>query len=116
MGDAGPLFWVLAGAGIAAAIGYGVFFLNRKPSLLRALVKTMFMAALSAAFIIAHAHPVLIVALVAAALGDDQHRMRVRNLPTSPSSSARGCSPAMSRRSGRVMPAWRWCSAALRRS
>lgn len=70
MGDAGPLFWVLAGAGIAAAIGYGVFFLNRKPSLLRALVKTMFMAALSAAFIIAHAHPVLIVALVAAALGD----------------------------------------------
>lgn len=70
MGDAGPLFWALAGLGVAAALGYGLFFLNRPPSLLRALVKTVFMGALAAAFIVSHAHPMLIVALIAAALGD----------------------------------------------
>ncbi|WP_395646824.1 lysoplasmalogenase family protein [Terricaulis sp.] len=65
-----PTFWALSGLGGAAAVAYGVFFLNRKPGFLRAIVKTLFMGALAAAFAVGHGHPVLITALAAAALGD----------------------------------------------
>lgn len=66
----GLAFWALAGVGVAAAVAYGLFFLNRPESLLRAAVKTLFMAALTAAFVAAGAPLPLLVALGAAALGD----------------------------------------------
>lgn len=61
---------MLLAAGAAAAAAYGVFFLQRPPSLLSAAVKTAFMAALAAAFALADAHPLLLIALMASALGD----------------------------------------------
>jgi uncharacterized membrane protein YhhN len=66
----GPLFWALAGLGVAAAAAYGLFFLNRPHSLLRASVKTLFMGALTSAFVVAGAPFPLLVALAASALGD----------------------------------------------
>lgn len=66
----GPIFWVLTGLGLAAAAAYGLVFLNRPPSLLRAAVKTLFLAAPTAAFIIAGAPFPLVFALAAAAFGD----------------------------------------------
>jgi uncharacterized membrane protein YhhN len=65
-----PAFWALVALGGAAAIAYGLFFLNKPPTLLRAAVKTLFLAAWSAAFAIAGAHTIIIIALAASALGD----------------------------------------------
>lgn len=66
----GPAFWALAALSVAAAIAYGAVFLARPPSLLRALVKTMFMAAAAAALVAAEAPLLLLVAIVASAFGD----------------------------------------------
>ncbi len=66
----GPAFWALAGASVVAALAYGLVFLTRPESLLRAGVKTLFMASLWAAFVVAGAPFPLLVALGAAALGD----------------------------------------------
>lgn len=66
----GPVFWALVALSAAAAVTYGLYFLNRPPTLLRAVVKTVFMGALTAAFIIAGAPFPLLVALAAAAAGD----------------------------------------------
>lgn len=68
--DFGTPFWALAALSASAALLYGIVFLNRPPSLLRAAVKTLFMASLAGAFLVAHAPPPLIFALGAAALGD----------------------------------------------
>lgn len=65
-----PAFWALVVLGAVAAIAYGVFFLDRPPGVLRAVVKTTFMGALAAAFIAGHGHPILVAALIASALGD----------------------------------------------
>ncbi len=62
--------WALCGFGVLAALAYGLMFLGRLPSLLAAGVKTAFMAAIAAAFTLAGAEPLLIVALVASAAGD----------------------------------------------
>lgn len=66
----GAAFWVLAGLSAAGAIGYGVYFLRRPESWLRAGVKTLFMGALTAAFVVAGAPAPLVIALAASALGD----------------------------------------------
>jgi uncharacterized membrane protein YhhN len=66
----GPLFWALAGLGVAAAVAYGLYFLNRPHTWLRAGVKTLFMGALTGAFVVAGAPFPLLVALAASALGD----------------------------------------------
>jgi uncharacterized membrane protein YhhN len=66
----GPGFWALAGVSALAALTYGLFFLNRPPSFLRAVVKTMFMGALTAAFVNADAPFPLLVTLGAATAGD----------------------------------------------
>lgn len=63
-------FWALAATGAVAAIAYGLFFLNRRESLGRAVLKTAFMAALTAAFASAGAPWVLLLALAGAAVGD----------------------------------------------
>ena len=66
----GTAFWVLAGSGAATAIAYGLLFLDKPPTLFRALVKTAFLALLTAAFVKAGARSELIIALAAAAAGD----------------------------------------------
>lgn len=66
----GAAFWALAAIGAAAAVAYGAIFLHRPPTLLRALVKTIFMAAFSAALIVAGAPAPLIAAAIASAFGD----------------------------------------------
>jgi uncharacterized membrane protein YhhN len=66
----GPPFWALAGLGIVAAVAYGLVFLTRPPSLLRALVKTLFMGAFAGALISAGAPSPLVFAAIASALGD----------------------------------------------
>lgn len=66
----GPPFWALAGLAVAAAVLHGLVFLRRPQSLLRAAVKTLFMAALTAAFYLAGAPFPLLVALAASAFGD----------------------------------------------
>lgn len=66
----GPTFWALCTVALAAAAAYGVYFLARPPSLVRALVKTLFMGAIAAALISASAPFPLIVAIIFAALGD----------------------------------------------
>lgn len=66
----GHWFWAFAAIALAAAAAYGLVFLNKPPSLVRASVKTAFMAALSAAFATTNAPPPLILALICAALGD----------------------------------------------
>lgn len=66
----GAPFWALVASAVAAAFAYGLLFLNKPPSLLRALMKTAFMAALTAAVAIAGVPAPLILALAAAALGD----------------------------------------------
>lgn len=66
----GPAFWVLAAISVAAALTFGLFFLDKPPSLLRAAVKTLFMAALTGAFVTAQAPTPLVIVLAASALGD----------------------------------------------
>jgi len=68
--DFGALFWALAGGGVVAAIGYGLFYLHRPESMARAIAKTLFMAGLTAAFASIGAPWVLLLALAAAAIGD----------------------------------------------
>jgi uncharacterized membrane protein YhhN len=65
-----PVFWALVALGAAAAVTYGVFFLERPPSLLRAGMKALFMGALTAAFATTPVHPIMLIALGAAAAGD----------------------------------------------
>lgn len=66
----GATFWTLCAVGALAAIAYGALFVGRTPSLVGAATKTAFLAALTAAFASAGAHPLLIAALAAAAFGD----------------------------------------------
>lgn len=66
----GPIFWALCAVGAAAAVAYGAYFVRRPPSFLRALIKTLFMAATAGALFSAHAPFPLIVAIICAALGD----------------------------------------------
>jgi uncharacterized membrane protein YhhN len=66
----GPTFWALAALGLAAAAAYGLYFLRRPPSWLRAGVKTLAIGAPAAGFIAAGAPFPLVLALVASALGD----------------------------------------------
>jgi uncharacterized membrane protein YhhN len=66
----GPVFWALAALGLAAAVAYGLYFLRRLPTWLRAGVKTLAIGAPAAGFIIAGAPFPLVLALVASALGD----------------------------------------------
>jgi uncharacterized membrane protein YhhN len=66
----GVVFWALVGVSAAAAVAYGLYFLRRPPTLLRAVVKTAFMGALFAAFVVAGAPLPLLIALAASALGD----------------------------------------------
>lgn len=68
--DLGPAFWALAALGTAAAAAYGTYFLHRPSSLPRALVKTLFMAAIAGALVSAHAPPPLVLAIVFSAAGD----------------------------------------------
>ncbi|MGQ0532988.1 MAG: lysoplasmalogenase family protein, partial [Caulobacteraceae bacterium] len=68
--DMNVAFWALAAPGIAAAVAYGAYFLRRPPSLVRALVKTLFMAAFAAALISAKAPPPFVLAILLSALGD----------------------------------------------
>lgn len=66
----GPIFWALTALSGAAALAYGLYFLKRPPSFVRALVKTLFMGATAAALVSAHAPFPLVVAIVLSALGD----------------------------------------------
>jgi uncharacterized membrane protein YhhN len=66
----GGAFWALAAFGAAAAGAYGGYYLRRPPSLLRALVKTAFMAAFAAALMIAGGPFPLLLAAALSALGD----------------------------------------------
>ncbi|MDX2277237.1 MAG: lysoplasmalogenase [Hyphomonadaceae bacterium] len=68
--DLGPAFWALVALSLAAALAYGLIFLNQPRTLLRAAVKTAFMGALAGAFAAAGAPTILIAALACAALGD----------------------------------------------
>jgi len=62
--------WALAAIGVAAAAAYGLYFLPRPQSLLRAVVKTGFMAAFAGALVLAEAPQPLILAIALSALGD----------------------------------------------
>lgn len=66
----GPAFWALSALGLAAAAVYGAYFLHRPLTMVRALVKTLFMAALAAALMVAGAPVPLIAAAIASAFGD----------------------------------------------
>lgn len=66
----GPIFWVLCGLGVAAAAAYGGYFLERPKTLLRAAVKTAFMAAFAGALVSAGAPMPLVLAVAASAFGD----------------------------------------------
>ncbi|MGE0596983.1 MAG: lysoplasmalogenase family protein [Hyphomonadaceae bacterium] len=68
--DFGPAFWILCAIAALAALAYGLVFLNRPPNLARAAVKTLFMAAMAAAFVSANAPHIFITALITAAFGD----------------------------------------------
>jgi uncharacterized membrane protein YhhN len=63
---------VITGLAVSAVASglYGLYFLNRPESLLRALVKAAAVGAPAAGFALAGAHPVLVLALGASALGD----------------------------------------------
>jgi uncharacterized membrane protein YhhN len=66
----GAWFWALATIGAGAAAVYGFLFLNRPEGFGRAIVKTLFMAALTAAFASAGAPWLVLVALAGGAAGD----------------------------------------------
>jgi len=64
------VFWALMAVSLGAAAAYGTVFLDRPKTLLRAAVKTLFMGAMTAAFIVAGAPFPLVLALAASAFGD----------------------------------------------
>jgi uncharacterized membrane protein YhhN len=66
----GPIFWALIALGVIAAAAYGLYFLRRPASLVRAGVKTLAIGAPAASFAIAGAPFPLVLALAASALGD----------------------------------------------
>lgn len=66
----GPIFWALMALAAVAAAAYGLYFLKRPASIVRALVKTTFMGATAGALISAGAPFPLIVAITCSALGD----------------------------------------------
>jgi len=66
----GPVFWALAALAAAAAAAYGLYFLQRPPSFVRALVKTAFMGAAAGALVSAGAPFPLVAAIVFSAIGD----------------------------------------------
>lgn len=66
----GPVFWALLALGLGAAAAYGLYFLQRPRTLLRAGVKTLAIGAPAAGFIVAGAPFPLVLALIASALGD----------------------------------------------
>jgi uncharacterized membrane protein YhhN len=66
----GLLFWALAGLSALSGVLYGLFYLDKPPTLLRAIAKTAFMALLAAAFFVADLRGPLVLALAAAAAGD----------------------------------------------
>lgn len=71
--DAGQfdaVFWGLVAVSAAAAAMYGAAYLHRPPGRARAVVKTLFMAPLAAAFVLAQAPALLIAGIVASAFGD----------------------------------------------
>jgi len=66
----GAAFWALAALGVAAAVAYGTYFLERPKTSARALVKTLFMAAFAGALISAGAPLPLVAAIVLSGAGD----------------------------------------------
>jgi len=66
----GPAFWALMAISAAAAAAYGLYFLQREPTFVRAAVKTTFMAAAAGALVSIGAPFPLLVAIVFSALGD----------------------------------------------
>jgi len=66
----GPVFWALMALAGAAAAAYGLYFLHRSASFVRALVKTVFMGAAAGALVSAGAPFPLVAAIVCAAFGD----------------------------------------------
>jgi uncharacterized membrane protein YhhN len=66
----GPGFWALMALAAAAAAAYGLYFLQRPPSFVRALVKTAFMGAAAGALVSAGAPFPLVAAIVFSAIGD----------------------------------------------
>src|SRR5690349_13631340 len=69
-GGLNSMFWSLFAAGAAAAVIYGLLFLNAPESLGRAALKTAMMAALATAFASIGAPWVVVLAMAAAAIGD----------------------------------------------
>ncbi|MES1198373.1 MAG: lysoplasmalogenase family protein [Pseudomonadota bacterium] len=65
-----PAAWAFVAISVAAAVLYGVVFEAKPPSLLRAVAKTVFLAALTVAFHLAGAPNAFVIALAAAASGD----------------------------------------------
>lgn len=103
----GPIFWALAALGGAAGVAYGIYFLRRPPSLVRALVKTLFMGATAAALMSAHAPFPLVFAIIVRRLATSSWRSNQsgrcrlalrpscwRSLPMCSSSPRSGSSPA----------------------
>lgn len=68
--ELGPAFWALIALGVVAAAAYGLYFLRRPASFVRAGVKTLAIGAPAVGFIIAGAPFPLVLALGASALGD----------------------------------------------
>ncbi len=66
----GPAFWALMALSAASAVAYGLYFLQRAPTFVRAVVKTTFMAAAAGALITIGAPFPLVAAIVFSALGD----------------------------------------------
>ncbi len=66
----GPGFWALMALAAAAAAAYGLYFLQRPPSFVRALVKTAFMGAAAGALVSAGAPFPLVAAIAFSAIGD----------------------------------------------
>lgn len=62
--------WALTALSAAAALAYGIYFLDKPPTRARAAVKTAFMGALVLALILVHAPALLIIAALASAAGD----------------------------------------------
>jgi uncharacterized membrane protein YhhN len=65
-----PVFWALVALGVVAAAAYGLHFLRRPASWVRAGVKTLAIGAPAVGFVVAGAPFPLVLALAASALGD----------------------------------------------